>query len=325
MNDINHPRASIALSIALAGLPAASALAQAYPSKPVRVVVAFAPGGFADGIARLVGQKLSDRLGQPVVIENRGGAGGNIGARQVVTSAPDGYTLLAHTTASTINVSLYRNSGFDFLNDLAPIANTGSTPGVFVVHSSNPATSLQDLIRRSREKGISYATAGVGTSSHLAAEYLFNTLAGIKATHIPYQGGAPAIAAVVGNQIEMVSTSMPPVTGFIRAGTLKALAISSLKRDEVLPNVPTVSEAGFPDFEERSWVGFFAPARTPSAIIGRLNSEISQIIVLPDVKERLAAQGMEPQPGTAPEFAAYVKKEVDRWSKIVKTVGLTVD
>ncbi len=325
MNNDNRMRHPLIIAAALAGLTVGQALAQTYPSKPIRIVVAFAPGGFADGVARLVGQKMGDRLGQPVVVENRGGAGGNIGARQVVTSAPDGYTLLAHTTASTINVSLYRNSGFDFLNDLAPVANTGSTPGVFVVHSSNPATGLQDLIRRSREKGISYSTAGVGTSSHLAAEYLFNTLAGIKATHVPYQGGAPAIAAVVGNQIEMVSTSMPPVTGFIKAGTLKALAISSLKRDEVLPNVPTVSEAGFADFEERSWVGFFAPAKTPAAIIGRLNSEISQIVLLPDVKERLAAQGMEPQPGTAAEFTAYVKKEVDKWARIVKTVGLTVD
>ena len=325
MNNDNRMRHPLIIAAALAGLTVGQALAQTYPSKPIRIVVAFAPGGFADGVARLVGQKMGDRLGQPVVVENRGGAGGNIGARQVVTSAPDGYTLLAHTTASTINVSLYRNSGFDLLNDLAPVANTGSTPGVFVVHSSNPATSLQDLIRRSREKGISYSTAGVGTSSHLAAEYLFNTLAGIKATHVPYQGGAPAIAAVVGNQIEMVSTSMPPVTGFIKAGTLKALAISSLKRDEVLPNVPTVSEAGFADFEERSWVGFFAPAKTPAAIIGRLNSQISQIVLLPDVKERLAAQGMEPQPGTAAEFTAYVKKEVDKWARIVKTVGLTVD
>jgi len=310
---------------ALIGCQAGAVLAQAWPSKPVRVVVAFAPGGLADGIARLVGQKLSDRLGQPVLVENRGGAGGNIGARQVVSAAPDGYTLLAHTAASAINVSLYKNSGFDFLNDLVPIANTGSTPGLFAVNSSNPATSLPDLIRRSKDKGLSYSTAGVGTSSHLAAEYLFNTLAGIKATHVPYQGGAPAITAVVGNQVELVSGSMPPVAVFVKQGTLKALAVSSLKRVESLPNVPTVSEAGFPDFEERSWVGFFAPAKTPAAIVNRLNTEINQIVLLPDVKERLAAQGMEPQAGSAAEFAAYVKKEVGMWAKIVKTVGITVE
>ena len=309
----------------LIGAQSGSVMAQAWPAKPIRVVVAFAPGGLADGVARLVGQKIGDRLGQAVVVENRGGAGGNIGARQVVSAAPDGYTLLAHTAASAINVSLYKNSGFDFLNDLVPIANTGSTPGLFAVHSSNPATSLQDLIRRSKEKGLSYSTAGVGTSSHLAAEYLFNTLAGIKATHVPYQGGAPAITAVVGNQVELVSGSMPPVAVFVKQGALKALAVSSLKRVEALPNVPTVSEAGFADFEERSWVGFFAPAKTPAAIVNRLNTEINQIVLLPDVKERLATQGMEPQAGSAAEFAAYVKKEVDMWAKIVKTVGITVD
>jgi len=302
-----------------------AARAQAWPAKPVRVVVAFAPGGLADGIARLVGQKLGDRLGQPVVVENRGGAGGNIGARQVVGATPDGYTLLAHTAASAINVSLYKNSGFDLLNDLVPIANTGSTPGLFAVHSSNPATSLQDLIRRSKEKGLSYSTAGVGTSSHLAAEYLFNTLAGIKATHVPYQGGAPAITAVVGNQVELISGSMPPVAVFVKQGSLKALAVSSLKRVEALPNVPTVSESGFADFEERSWVGFFAPAKTSAAIVNRLNTEINQIVLLPEVKERLATQGMEPQAGSPAEFAAYVRKEVDMWAKIVKTVGITVD
>ncbi len=320
------PRWSGALAAAaLMGCQTGVLQAQVWPAKPVRVVVAFAPGGLADGIARLVGQKLGDRLGQAVVVENRGGAGGNIGARQVVGAAPDGYTLLAHTAASAINVSLYKNSGFDFLNDLLPIANTGSTPGLFAVHSSNPATSLQDLIRRAKDKGLSYSTAGIGTSSHLAAEYLFNTLAGIKATHVPYQGGAPAITAVVSNQVEVVSASMPPVAVFIKQGTLKALAVSSLKRVDSLPAVPTVSEAGFADFEERSWVGFFAPARTPGTIINRLNTEINQIVLLPDVKERLAAQGMEPQAGSAAEFAAYVRKEVDMWARIVKTVGVTVD
>ena len=299
-----------------------AAQAQAWPAKPVRVVVAFAPGGLADGIARLVGQKLSDRLGQPVMVENRGGAGGNIGARQVVGAAPDGYTLLAHTAASAINVSLYKNPGFDFLNDLVPIANTGSTPGLFAVHSSNPATSLQDLIRRAKEKGnLSFSTAGVGTSSHLAAEYLFNTLAGIKATHVPYQGGAPAITAVVGNQVELISGSMPPVAVFVKQGSLKALAVSSLKRVEALPNVPTVSESGFADFEERSWVGFFAPAKTAAVIVNRLNTEIHQIVLLPDVKERLPPPGPGPPAGTPAGIAAYGKKEGGQWGEEGKTLA----
>ncbi len=330
MNWKPHRMRTLAVIAAASGMLAQPVAAQSeapYPNKPVRIVVAFAPGGFADGITRLVGQKLSERLGQPVVVENRGGAGGNIGARQVAGAAPDGYTLLAHTAASAINVSLYKNPGFDLLADLVPIANTGSTPGLFAVHFSNPANSLQDLIRLAKANGgrLTYSTAGVGTSSHLAAEYLFNTLAGLKATHVPYQGGAPAITAVVSNQVDVISGSMPPVAVFVKQGSLKALAISSLKRAEALPNVPTVTEAGFPDFEERSWVGFFAPAKTPSAIVNRLNEETNQILLVTDVKERLAAQGMEPQPGSAEAFADYIRKEVATWSKIVKTTGITVE
>jgi tripartite-type tricarboxylate transporter receptor subunit TctC len=320
--------ALIAAAPCLLGLLAQPAQAQApYPNKPVRIIVPFAAGGFADGVTRLVGQKLAERLGQAVVVENRGGAGGNIGARQVAAAAPDGYTLLAHTAASTINVSLYKNSGFDLLTDLVPIANVGSTPGLFAVHSSNPANSLPDLIRaaKARDGRLTYSTAGIGTSSHLAAEYLFNTLAGLKATHVPFQGGAPAITAVVSNQVEVISGSMPPVSPFIKQGTLKALAISSLKRVDALPGVPTVTEAGFPDFEERSWVGFFAPANTPPAILSRLNGEINQIVMLPDVRERLAAQGIEPYQGSAGAFADYVRREVAMWSKIVKSTGITVN
>jgi tripartite-type tricarboxylate transporter receptor subunit TctC len=330
MNWKPHRMRTLAVIAAASGMLAQPVAAQSeapYSNKPVRIVVAFAPGGFADGITRLVGQKLSERLGQPVVVENRGGAGGNIGARQVAGAAPDGYTLLAHTAASAINVSLYKNPGFDLLADLVPIANTGSTPGLFAVHVSNPANSLQDLIRLAKANGgrLTYSTAGVGTSSHLAAEYLFNTLAGLKATHVPYQGGAPAITAVVSNQVDVISGSMPPVAVFVKQGSLKALAISSLKRAEALPNVPTVTEAGFPDFEERSWVGFFAPAKTPSTIVNRLNEETNQILLVTDVKERLAAQGMEPQPGSAEAFADYIRKEVATWSKIVKTTGITAE
>ena len=318
--------------IAVAGVAAAMlgwayrAQAQApYPAKPVHIVVAFAPGGFADGIARMFGQKLSDRLGQPFVVENRGGAGGNIAARQVAAASPDGYTLLAHTAAISINVSLYKNPGFDLLADFAPVANTASTPGVFAVHPSNPANSLQDLIRMYKGKRLTYSTAGVGTSSHLAADYLFKSLAGLDAVHVPYQGGAPAITAAVANQVDVISGSMPPVLPFIKQGRLKAMTVSSLKRVPALADLPTVSEAGFPDFEERSWVGFFAPARTDAEIIRRLNTEINQILALPDIKERLAGLGLEPNPGSPAEFTEYLKKEVANWAKIVKATGVSAD
>jgi tripartite-type tricarboxylate transporter receptor subunit TctC len=298
---------------------------QAYPTKPVRVVVAFAVGGFADGVARLVGLKLSERLGQPVVMDNRGGAGGNIATRIVAAAPSDGYTLLVNTAAISINASLYKNPGFDIYKDFAPIALTGSTPGLFAVHASNPAGSLQDLIRSAKGKSLNYATAGVGSSSHLAGDYLLRSLAGLNAIHVPFQGGGPAVAAAISNQVEVLSASMPPVVPHIKSGRLKGLAISSLTRVAALPDVPTVTEAGFPGFEERSWVGFFAPARTSTAIVKKLNAEINPILDLADVKARLDAMGLETQPGSPEAFAAYLKSEVAKWAKIVKTTGITAD
>jgi len=300
-------------------------VAQPYPTKPVRVVVAFAVGGFADGVARLIGLKLSERLGQPVVVDNRGGAGGNIATRIVAAAPSDGYTLLVNTAAISINASLYRNPGFDIYQDFVPVALTGSTPGLFAVHASNPAGSLQDLIRSAKGKSLTYATAGVGSSSHLAGDYLFRSLAGLNAIHVPFQGGGPATAAALANQVEVLSLSMPPVVPHIKSGRLKGLAISSLSRVAALPDVPTVTEAGFPGFEERSWVGYFAPARTPAAIVKRLNGEINPILALADVKARLDAMGLETKPGSPEAFAAYLRTEVAKWAKIVKTTGITAD
>jgi tripartite-type tricarboxylate transporter receptor subunit TctC len=299
--------------------------AQQYPTKPVRVVVAFAAGGFADGVARLVGQKASESLGQPVVIDNRGGAGGNIAARLVAGAPADGYTLLVNTAAITINASLYKNPGFNIYKDFVPVALTGSTPGLFAVHASNSASSLQDLIRSAKGRNVTYATAGVGSSSHLAGDYLLRSLAKLDATHVPYQGGAPATAAALANQVEVLSLSMPPVVPHIQAGRLKGLAISSLKRVAALQDVPTVTEAGFPGFEERSWVGYFAPAKTSPLIVRKLNGEINKALGMPDVRARLDALGLEPQPVSPGEFAAYVKNEVAKWAKIVKTTGITAD
>jgi tripartite-type tricarboxylate transporter receptor subunit TctC len=315
-------RCAFILGCALASSPAA---AQPYPTKPVRVVVAFAAGGFADGVARLVGQKLAERLGQPVVIDNRGGAGGNIAAKLVAAAPADGYTLLVSTAAISINASLYRNPGFDIYRDFAPVALTGSTPGLFAVHASNPAGSLQDLIRAARSKGLNYATAGVGSSSHLAGDYLFRSLAGLNATHVPFQGGGPAVAAALAQQVEVLSLSMPPVVPHIKSGRLRALAISSLSRVAALPEVPTVTEAGFPSFEERSWVGYFAPAKTPAAIVKKLNGEINPVLGMADVKARLDALGLEPQPGSPSAFASYLGAEVSRWSRIVRATGITAD
>jgi tripartite-type tricarboxylate transporter receptor subunit TctC len=321
------PRAKhlLASFLAVASCAAGAAIAQQYPTKPVRVVVAFAPGGFADGVARLVGQKMSEGLGQPVVIDNRGGAGGNIATKLVAAAPSDGYTLLVNTAAISINASLYKNPGFDIYKDFVPVALTGSTPGVFAVHASNSANNLQDLIRSAKGRNITYATAGVGSSSHLAGDYLLRALAGLDATHVPYQGGAPATAAALANQVEVLSLSMPPVVPHIKAGRLKGLAISSLKRVPALQEVPTVTEAGFAGFEERSWVGYFAPAKTSPLVIRKLNGEINKALGMADVRTRLDALGLEPQPVSPGEFATYVKTEVAKWAKIVKTTGITAD
>lgn len=297
---------------------------QAYPSKPVRVIVAFAAGGYADSVARQIGQKLGERLGQHFVVDNRGGAGGNIAARTAAEANPDGYTLLVHTAASSINATLYPDAGFNLLQDLAPVANTVSAPGLFVVPSSHPASNLQDLIRMSRGKRLNYATAGVGTSSHIAADYLLRVLAGLDAVHVPFKGGGPAVVAVLGNQVELLSGS-GSAWPFIKQGRMKVLGVSSLKRTESLPNVPTVSEAGFPGFEERSWVGFFAPARTPAAVILLLNREINRVLALPDIKASFSDRGMDVHPGSVADFDRHVRAEVAMWAKIVKTTGVKVE
>jgi tripartite-type tricarboxylate transporter receptor subunit TctC len=297
---------------------------QAYPSKPVRVIVAFAAGGFADSVSRQISQKLSERTGQQFVVDNRGGAGGNVAARIAADATPDGYTLLAHTAASSINVTLYKDVGFDLLKDFAPVAITVSTPGLFVVLSSHPAKDLPDLIRMYRGKRLTYATAGVGTSSHVAADYLLRVLAKLDAVHVPFKGGGPAITAILGNQVDLLSGSGASWQ-FIKQGRMKALAVSSLKRSEALPDVQTVAEAGFPGFEERSWVGFFAPAKTPTAIVNRLNKEINDVLALPDVASSFRSRGMDLHPGSPADFASRLKSEVAMWQKVVQITGVKAE
>jgi tripartite-type tricarboxylate transporter receptor subunit TctC len=310
--------------IAAGAQAAATGSGRAYPTKPVRVIVAFAAGGFADFMARQMGQKLSDRLGQPFVIDNRGGAGGTLGAKIAADGAPDGYTLLVNTAASTVAPSLYRNLGYDLLKDFTPVANTVSAAGVFTVLASHPARDLKDLIQRSKGKQLSYATAGVGTSSHIGADYLLRVLAKLDAVHVPFKGGGPATIAVLGNQVEVLYGSMAGLP-HIQAGRLKPLGVASLKRIESLPNVPTVSEAGFPGFEERSWVGFFAPARTPAAIVNRLNQEINRALASPDLVENIKSRGMDVHPGSPADFARHVRAEVAMWAKMVKSTGVKLE
>ena len=317
-------RAIFALgAVACFGHPVAAG-AQAYPNKPVRVVVAFAAGGFADGTTRQITQRMSEQLGQQFVVDNRGGAGGNVGAKIVAEANPDGYTLLTHTAASGISYTLYRNVGFDLLKDLAPVANTVSVAGLFTVLASHPAKDLRDLIQNSKGRRVTYATAGVGTSSHIAADYLLRVLAKLDAVHVPFKGGGPAVVALLGNQVELMNTSAAAVP-HVRAGRMKALAVSSLKRIVSMPNVPTVAEMGYPDFEERSWVGFFVPAKTPPAIIKLLNREVNNALAVPAVTAYFKSLDMDMHPGAPADFQRYLRAEVAKWAKMIKTTGVKIE
>ena len=324
--SLNTGPATLFLGLALGlglglALAAGSACAQTYPNKAIKAVVAFAPGGIADGIGRLIGQKLSERLGQAVVIENRDGAAGTLAAKAVAAAAPDGYTLLVHTAAVAISASTSKD-GFDPLAELVPIALVAWTPTIFAVSAAVPANTLQEYIKLKGGK-FNYSSAGVGTPPHLTAEFLFKTLPGVDAVHVPFRGGAPAITAVLGGQVDMVATSMPPAVPHIKQGKMKALVVTSAKRSATLPDVPTAAEAGFAEFEDVSWVAFFAPAKTPAAVVQKLNAEINDALKQPDVKERLAAIGFEPTASTPAEFSVYMKREVAKWAKIVKTIGFT--
>jgi len=299
--------------------------AQPYPGRPVHFVVAFAAGGFADTVARLLGVKVAERLGQPVVVENRGGAGGNIASKLVAAAAPDGYTILVNTAAMAINANLYKDPGFNALADFAPVMITASAPEVFAVNASAPANTLEELIRSHKEKRLTYATAGIGSSSHLAGDTLFRRLAGLDAVHVPYQGGAPAITATLSGQVSAISLTLPPMLAFIRQGRLRALAVASRTRIAALPNVPTLSEAGYGELEAGSWVGFFAPAKTSPEIVAKLNAALSEALGMADVRERFAALSVEPSAGAPAEIAAGFRHQVENWGRMVKASGVTAN
>jgi tripartite-type tricarboxylate transporter receptor subunit TctC len=289
----------------------------------VRFIVAFAPGGIADTLARMVGQRVSEQLGRPVTVENRGGAGGNIAARQVAAMPPDGTAFLVHTTAFAINPSLYRDAGYE-AGQFVPVALIATTPEMIAAHPSVTAANIRQFFDDMRGKPVTYSTAGVGTSSHLAGEYLLRHLGGMDATHVPFQGGTPAVAAAVGNQVMLVSTSMPTAVPQIRAGRLKGIAMMSAKRSSALPDVPTTLEAGIP-LEASGWVGVLAPPGTKIDIAARMNGEIAQTVRNSDIRERLESLGFEPAGGSAEEFAAYLRKEVAKWANIARSAGIKQD
>jgi tripartite-type tricarboxylate transporter receptor subunit TctC len=309
--------------IALAALGACEAGAQTYPARDITFVVAFAPGGVADTLARFVGKGLSERLGRTVVVENRGGAGGNIAAAAVARAAPDGYTLLVTTTAVAINETLRPNKGFS-ASDLKPIAIVASSPEALVAGPDNPAGNLADFLKAAKGKNITFGSAGAGSGSHIAAEYFFKEIAKISATHVPFQGGAPAIAATIGNQIDAMATTLGGgAAAQIASGKLKGLGVASAKRTAVTPNVPTYAEAGY-SFEASSWVGVFAPAGTSPEITAKLNETIEQVMKDPALRQKLTSIGFDPIEGSQAQAETYFKAEVEKWGKMVKTLGLEI-
>ena len=317
-------RAALSLAATLAiSTPHAAAAVDAYPARPIRFVVAFPPGGGTDIIARSIAQKLSRSLAQQVVVDNRPGAGGNIGTDIVAKSAPDGYTMLMGSAGPlAINASLFASMPFDPVRDLAPVTLAASTPNVLVVHPLLKAATVKELIAlaRARPGGINFASSGHGTPAHLAGE-LFNSMAGVKMVHVPYKGAAPALADLLGGQVQLMFSTMPPALPHVKDGKLRALAVTSLKRSRATPDLPTVDEAALPGFEANTWHGVVVPAGTPAIIITRLNREIVAILHLHDIVERLSGQGAEALGSTPEEFAAYIRLETVKWAKVVRESG----
>jgi len=314
----------LALAALLLAGSAPAALAQTYPAQNINMIVAFAAGGIADVVGRLVGQKAGERLGRSVVVENRGGAGGNLAARAVAAAAPDGYTLLATTSALAVNDSASRNKGYA-TEDLRPIAFVAISPDVIAIHPSNPAKDLKEFVANAKEKSFTYGSAGVGTGPHIGAEYFFREVAKVKYVHVPFTGGAPAVQAAVGNHVDAVVLTLPTVTPQIVQGGLRGVGLASPTRNTAVPNVPTYGEMGFPNVYSGSWVAFFAPAKTPDAIVGKLNTEINQVMKDPEVLQRLKAIGFDPIVKNQAETVEYFKAEIANWGKMVRAVGITVD
>jgi tripartite-type tricarboxylate transporter receptor subunit TctC len=312
------------LFAALALMMASAAWPQAYPAKPIRFVIPFPPGGSTDLIGRLLGQQWTQLMGQQVIIDNRGGAGGTIGVENVARSAPDGYTLvLGHIGTFGVGPSLYAKLSYDPVRDFAPIGLFGGVSNLLVVHPSLPATTLKSLISfaRSRPGQLNYGSAGVGSASHLQMEY-FKLLTKTDIVHVPYKGTGPMVTDLVGGQTQVTSTGIPGLLGQVKAGRLRPLAALSEKRLALFPEVPTSAQAGLQGFEVSTWYGPLAPAKTPPEIVTRLNAEMQKMLQSRDVLDKLANEGVEPLGGTPQEYAAYIKSEMSRWAKVVKAANI---
>jgi len=315
------------LALGLAGALLPSTLAQGYPNKPIRLIVPFPPGGGNDVIGRIIAQKLTERFGQQVVVDNRAGANGIVGLQALMQSPPDGYTIgVAAAGPMAVNPSLYDKLPYDSLKDFAYVTNMVIFPLILITHPSVPAKTTQELVNlaKAKPKQIFFATPGSGNSAHLAGE-LLNSMANIQTVHVPYKGQGPAMADLVTGQVQMMFASIPSVLAQVKSGQVNAIAMGSAKRVPSLPDIPTLSESGVPGFEAYSWVGILAPAKTPKDIITKLNKEIVDILKQKEVADMLNQQGALPVGDTPEQFAAYVKAEINKWGAVIKSANIKAD
>ncbi|MDF3831677.1 tripartite tricarboxylate transporter substrate binding protein [Cupriavidus basilensis] len=319
--------AGVALAATFGGMTGAAYAQGNYPTKPITLIVPFSAGGTTDILARIVGLQLGKALGQPVVIDNRPGAGGNIGASLAAKAPGDGYTLFMGTIGThAINQSLYSKLPFDPVKDFAPITRVAMVPNIVVVNPKVPVNNVKELIAyvKANPDKLSYGSSGSGSSMHLSGE-LFNSMTGLHIQHIPYKGSAPAVNDLLGNQIGLMFDNMPSSYPHVKAGKLRAIAVTSAKRSPALPNVPTVAESGVPGYEATSWFALYATGGTPQPIVDRLNAEVVKILAMPEVQKQMADQGAEPHPEKPAQLAAFMKLEAAKWAKVVKASGATVD
>ena len=311
----------LAMSTALAWSSAARAQ-QAYPAKPIRLILPFPPGGSTDIVARLIGQKLTESWGQPVLIENRPGAGGNIAAETAARAAPDGYTLFQVNVANAIGATLYPKLSYDLITSFAPVIQLATTPYVLLAHPTVPAKNTAELLAlaKARPGQLNYASAGGGSATHLSGE-LLKSMAGVNIVHVPYKGTGPAVTALLSGEVDLYFATVPAALPLVEAKKLRALGVTSARRSPLMRDVPAIAEAGLKGYETSTWHGILAPAATPADIVVKLNAEIARTLAQPAVKERLVGQGLDPVGGTPEQFGAYLKTEISKWAVVVKASG----
>jgi tripartite-type tricarboxylate transporter receptor subunit TctC len=327
----SHPSRRQIVLAALAAVAASAApltaTAQAYPAKPITIIVPFSAGGTTDILARVIGQALNKELGQSVIVDNRAGAGGNIGGALAAKAAADGYTLFMGTVGThAINQSLYKKMPFDPVKDFAPLTRVAMVPNLLVANPAKPYKSVQELIAfaKANRGKVNFGSSGSGSSIHLSGE-LFNALARVDMVHVPYKGSAPAVSDLLGGQIDIMFDNLPSAIQHVRAGKLRPLAVTTAKRSPELPDVPTIAEAGVPGYEATSWFGMFAPAATPAPVVAKLNAALVKVLADPEVKKKLAEPGAEPYSEKPEQFAEFIRKETAKWSKVVKDSGASAD